>query len=255
MRNGLGFNPLPTLDWNILSFHYTSPLVVPFFNTINGFIGMFLSFFGIIAMWYKNAFHTAHLPINSQRVFDRFGRHYNVSRVIDDRGMFDRAKFEAYSPPYLGAGYLNNYAMFFALYAATISHAFLYHRREIWRGFKGLRKCRDQGFYKDVHNRLMAAYPEGMSFLMHAIQVDDLLTLWGSAALVVFCHSTPGRWLRCWWHSRLADLRKFPFWDRPNHYITFTSSDYELHRPPPLSFFTACSFVWFLSSQLASCMP
>ncbi|KAK8252420.1 OPT oligopeptide transporter protein-domain-containing protein [Phyllosticta capitalensis] len=160
MRNGLGFNPLPTLDWNILSFHYTSPLVVPFFNTINGFIGMFLSFFGIIAMWYKNAFHTAHLPINSQRVFDRFGRHYNVSRVIDDRGMFDRAKFEAYSPPYLGAGYLNNYAMFFALYAATISHAFLYHRREIWRGFKGLRKCRDQGFYKDVHNRLMAAYPE-----------------------------------------------------------------------------------------------
>ncbi|KAK7611081.1 OPT oligopeptide transporter protein-domain-containing protein [Phyllosticta paracitricarpa] len=33
MRNGLGFNPLPTLDWNIPSFHYTSPLVVPFFNT------------------------------------------------------------------------------------------------------------------------------------------------------------------------------------------------------------------------------
>ncbi|KAK7530305.1 OPT oligopeptide transporter protein-domain-containing protein [Phyllosticta citribraziliensis] len=160
MRNGLGFNPLPTFDWNILSFHYTSPLVVPFFNSINGFLGMFMSSFGVLALWYTNAFHTAHLPINSQRVFDRFGRHYNVSRAIDARGMFDRAKFEAYSPTYLGASYLVNYMMYFALYAATISYAFLYHRHEIWQGLRGLRLRKSEVLYKDVHNRLMAAYPE-----------------------------------------------------------------------------------------------
>ncbi|KAK7519719.1 OPT oligopeptide transporter protein-domain-containing protein [Phyllosticta citriasiana] len=160
MRNGPGFNPLPTFDWNILSIHYTSPLVVPFFNSMNGFLGMFVSSFGVLALWYANAFHTAHLPINSQRVFDRFGRHYNVSRAVDARGVFDAEKFAAYSPTYLGAGYLFNFMMYFALYAATISHAFLYHRHEIWQRLRGLRARKTEGFYKDVHNRLMAAYPE-----------------------------------------------------------------------------------------------
>ncbi|KAK8430914.1 OPT oligopeptide transporter protein-domain-containing protein [Phyllosticta citricarpa] len=160
MRNGLGFNPLPTLDWNIPSFHYTSPLVVPFFNSMNGFLGMFVSSFGVLALWYANAFHTAHLPINSQRVFDRFGRHCNVSRAIEARGMFDAEEFAAYSPTYLGASYVVNYMMHFALYAATISYAFLYDRHEIWQGLRGLRARKTEGFYKDVRNRLMAAYPE-----------------------------------------------------------------------------------------------
>lgn len=48
-------------------------------------------------------------------------------------------------------------------------YIYLYHKAEVVMGFKNLRnsfrknKDTEIGQYKDVHNRLMAAYPEGKS--------------------------------------------------------------------------------------------
>ncbi|KKY16838.1 putative opt oligopeptide transporter [Phaeomoniella chlamydospora] len=164
--NGLGLNPLPTFDWNILLYDNQDPLMVPFFNTINKFLGMFCSMFLVLGIWYSNIYNTGYLPINSNRVFDRFGEHYNVSRAINEKGLFDAEKYQAYSPAYLSSANLVIYLLFFAIYAATISYAFLYHRHEIMIGFRNLfarfRKDKSSGDveYKDVHNRLMASYPE-----------------------------------------------------------------------------------------------
>ena len=92
--------------------------------------------------------------------------------------MFDEAKYMDYSAAYLSAANTIVYFAFFAIYAATISHIILFHRAEIAIGFKNIWKTmkpkrwmkrnaagesieeEDVG-YKDVHNRLMAAYPEG----------------------------------------------------------------------------------------------
>jgi OPT family small oligopeptide transporter len=164
--NGLGLNPWPTFDWNILLFDQLDPLMVPFFSTFNRFLGMFFSFFIIIAMWYTNTYNTGYLPINSNRVFDNTAHLYNVSRTIDEHGLFDPVKYEAYSPPYLAAGNLVIYIFFFSIYPATLMYIGLYHKAEVVMGFKNLvnsfRKNKDTeiGQYKDVHNRLMAAYPE-----------------------------------------------------------------------------------------------
>lgn len=181
VSKGLGVNPLPTLDWNILTYQ-VDPLVVPFFTTFNFFLGMLFSMFIIVAIYYSNAFNTAYLPINSNRPFDHFGKSYNVTAIIDDRGIFDGPKYEAYSPPFLSAGNVVIYMFFFALYSATITYGFLYHRHEIMLGLGDFRRSitrRIPGFRKksgqeiegdddgledpnklDVHNRLMAAYKE-----------------------------------------------------------------------------------------------
>ncbi|KAK0630472.1 OPT oligopeptide transporter protein-domain-containing protein [Bombardia bombarda] len=165
-NNGLGLNPWPTFDWNILNFDGTDPLMVPFFSTINKFFGMAIGGLVIAAFWYSNAYSTAYLPINSNLVYDNTASFYNVSRVIDEKGLFDAAKYEAYSPAYLSAASLVVYLCFFAIYPATLSYIFLNHRYEVTMGLKNLwnsfrrKKNAEQEEYKDVHNRLMARYKE-----------------------------------------------------------------------------------------------
>ncbi|KAM7191832.1 OPT oligopeptide transporter [Rhypophila sp. PSN 637] len=166
-QNGLGmFNPFPTFDWNVLLYDGLDPLMVPAFSSLNRAFGMWIFGFVIMGVWYTNTWNTGYLPINTNRVWDHFGSLYNVSRAIDDHGMYAHDKYMDYSAAYLGAANAIVYGCFFAIYSAAVTHVFLFHRYEIVMGFKNLwaslrRKTRDtSGQYKDVHNRLMASYPE-----------------------------------------------------------------------------------------------
>jgi OPT family small oligopeptide transporter len=176
---GLGLNPFPSFDWNILTYNI-DPLMVPFFSTFNFFLGMFVSLFIIVGLYYTNTFNTAYLPINSNRPFDHFGQPYNVSAIIDDKGIFDIAKYKAYSPPFLSAGNVVVYMFFFGVYSATVTYGALYHRHEIMLGFRDVWRTLKQWWARvgrsagtagaeeaaedvnmlDVHNRLMRAYRE-----------------------------------------------------------------------------------------------
>ncbi|UZP36525.1 hypothetical protein NXS19_004341 [Fusarium pseudograminearum] len=100
-NNGLGINPFPTWDWNVLLWDSADPLMVPFFSTFNRFVGAFISMWVVLGLWYSNIYNTGYLPINSNRVYDRWGQLYNVTRAINDRGLFDAEKYEDYSPPSL----------------------------------------------------------------------------------------------------------------------------------------------------------
>jgi hypothetical protein len=155
--------------------------MIPSFSTFNFAGGMFITGLFILGVWYTNTWNTAYLPINSNRIYDHYGQLYNVSQALDPRGMFDLAKYSKYSAPYMSAANSLVYGFFFAIYAAVVTHVLLYHRYELRMGFKnlvkGLRWRRNknenetegeqgteranEGEYLDVHNRLMAAYPEG----------------------------------------------------------------------------------------------
>lgn len=164
---GLGMNPLPTFDWSIVTFN-VDPLMVPFFSTLNLFIGCFFSSFIILAIYYTNTYNTAYLPINANKPFDHFGKRYNVTSILDDRGIFDNAKYQTYSPPFLSAGNITIYMFFFSVYTGALTYGFLYHRLEIMMGFKDLinsfRPSKKGEVEKnqilDVHNRLMKSYRE-----------------------------------------------------------------------------------------------
>ncbi|CAG7921931.1 unnamed protein product [Penicillium olsonii] len=162
IKKGLGFNPLPTFDWNIVT-HVLDPLIVPYMVTINTFFGVLLGGIVIIGMYWTNAYNTAYLPINTNSMFNHYVKSFNVSMVLDDRGWLDETKYQAYSPVYLAASSLTMYFFSFAVYSALVSYAFLYHSRDISLGFKSLIqsfKRGDDGHFKDIHSKLMSVYRE-----------------------------------------------------------------------------------------------
>ncbi|TIC90155.1 Oligopeptide transporter 2 [Colletotrichum higginsianum] len=162
VKKGLGFNPLPTFDWNVAT-HVVQPLVVPFRVTLNTFVGVFLGGITIIGLYWTNAYNTGYLPINSNLMYNHFGGSYNVSKILDGRGWLDEAKYQAYSPVYLAASSITMYYYFFAVYAATVSYAILFHRHDIALGFRSLLrsfKKEASNDFKDVHTRMMSNYPE-----------------------------------------------------------------------------------------------
>ncbi|KAL7416455.1 OPT-domain-containing protein [Mrakia frigida] len=151
--SGVGLNPLPTFDWNIFSGSLV--IVYPFFATLNGFIGMLISAPIILAVWYTNLFDTAYFPMSD-----------NVTMILDqETKRLDVAQYEAYSKPYMAASNLVLYAAFFAIYTATVVHTVLYHRAEIYNGFKIAYKSirageKGNASFLDWHNRAMMRYPE-----------------------------------------------------------------------------------------------
>ena len=68
------------------------------------FVGMLISIPIVCALYFNNVWYSSFITINSNGVFDRFQKRYNVSKVIDDRGLFNQAAYEQYSPAYLSAG-------------------------------------------------------------------------------------------------------------------------------------------------------
>lgn len=180
-RKGLGLNPIPTFDWNIV-ITSVDPLVAPIFTTLNFFAGGVIFMFTILAVYWSNSYYTAFLPIVSNKPYDRFAQQYNVSMVVDERGILDTEKYKAYSLPYLSASQLISFTCFFCIYTASLTHAFLYHRVELQMGFRDLingfrpskRQDLDKGRVLDVHNRLMKEYaevPEWWYFITMVISV------------------------------------------------------------------------------------
>lgn len=102
LKKGLGVNPLPTFDWNILTY-YVDPLIVPFHVTVNMFVGAVLGGITIAAMYWSNTYSTGYLPINTNTMFDHTGAKYNVSSILDEKGLLDEAKYQSYSQVYIAA--------------------------------------------------------------------------------------------------------------------------------------------------------
>ncbi|KAJ7465786.1 OPT-domain-containing protein [Mycena galericulata] len=167
--SGLGFNPIGTFDWNQLTYA-VDPLIYPFYSTFNTFLGTLITFPMIVALWYSNTWNTGYLPINSNHVYDNTGSLYTVSKAVGNNTLFDQALYDNYSPAYLAAGNILIYGVFFSVYTATLTHAFLYHRQAIFHGFKSVfSRKKTSEMHRDVHVRLMEAYkevPEWQYFLI-----------------------------------------------------------------------------------------
>ncbi|PWY71034.1 OPT oligopeptide transporter family [Aspergillus heteromorphus CBS 117.55] len=198
---GMGLNPLPTFDWNIIYALY-DPIIYPFYALSNIAIGTIVGgFFIIVPLYYKNVWNAAYFPILSNDVYDNTGSTYNVTRVLNSKGEFDLAGYESYSPPFLTTGYIMIFYFSFAIYLAAIVHVALYNRREIIKGFKAMWKwtnARDE--HEDIHNRLMKAYKEvpewwyltllAISFVFACVGVavyDTGLPIWSIVFAIALC--------------------------------------------------------------------
>lgn len=169
IRSGLGINPWPTFDWN-----YGFALTTPTFSVVSQFVGMFLSGMVIIAFYYTNAYNTSYLPMMSNKTFDNRGKSYDVKKIINENSLFDMAKYQKYSEPWMAASNLVNYLFFFAKYTAVLTYAPLYHWHELKIAYAGtftqaknfilrrkdVKEVDPDAIGEDVHYRLMRKYPE-----------------------------------------------------------------------------------------------
>ncbi|KAJ7762744.1 OPT oligopeptide transporter [Mycena maculata] len=151
--SGLGMSII-SLDWSMISF-IGSPLATPWWSTMNTISSVVICFWVITPiMYFKNVFFTAFLPLSSFLVFDNTGLPYNISATVVD-GTFNATLYEAYSPLFLTSAMATGYFVAFAAFGSIFTHTFLWFGRDIVRRFRSTLKTE-----RDVHSRLMQAYPE-----------------------------------------------------------------------------------------------
>ncbi|KAF8559373.1 OPT oligopeptide transporter [Imleria badia] len=150
---GLGMGLL-TFDWSMVAY-FSNPLVSPWWAEANIAVG-FVVCFWILApiLYYSNSFFMSYLPMSASIAFDNTGMAYNASQVVTN-GIFDIAKYEAYSPAFLSATLAIAYGVSFASFTSVIVHTFLWYRRDIMKRFRS--NLKDE---RDVHARLMRSYAE-----------------------------------------------------------------------------------------------
>ncbi|KAG6888761.1 hypothetical protein C0992_007552 [Termitomyces sp. T32_za158] len=122
---------------------------------------------------FTNAWDTAFLPISSTVVFDNTGNRYDPRAIVNADGFFDEAAYAAYSPMLMSATLAVAFGVLFAAFVSVFVHTFreskfrfpwclsidvnpvVWFRRDIVRRIRS--NLKDE---RDVHSRLMLAYPE-----------------------------------------------------------------------------------------------
>lgn len=166
---GLGLNPVPTFDWNIIDYNYA--LTIPFFSQLNQYIGTFIGFFAILGIYYSNYKWTAFLPLNSNDIFTNRGESYVVQDILDENSMLVESKYQEYSPPYYSAGNLLVYGGIFAQYPFAFLYVFftewasiLQCFKQMYRQIKNFRnvsiKSSTYDGFDDPQTRLMKKYKD-----------------------------------------------------------------------------------------------
>nr|GAT55049.1 OPT oligopeptide transporter [Mycena chlorophos] len=144
-----------SFDWAQIAY-IGSPLATPWWAEANVAAG-FITFFWILtpAIYFTNTWYSKYMPISSGGSFDNTGASYNVSRILTPENLFDEKMYESYSPLFLSTTFAISYGLSFASITATITHAFLFFRKQIWT--QARRSMHEQ---PDIHARLMSVYPQ-----------------------------------------------------------------------------------------------
>ncbi|KAJ7042920.1 oligopeptide transporter [Mycena alexandri] len=153
--NGLGMGWCLTFDWSQIAY-IGSPLATPWWAEANIAVG-FVVFYWIAtpAIYFTNTWYSKYMPISTGGSFDNTGASYNVSRILTADSTFDVEAYEAYSPLFLSTTFAISYGLSFASITATLTHAFLFFRKQIWT--QSRRAMSEQ---PDIHARLMSVYPQ-----------------------------------------------------------------------------------------------
>ncbi|RKL44289.1 Sexual differentiation process protein isp4 [Fusarium proliferatum] len=138
MKSGLGLLPF-TFDWSQIAY-IGSPLVVPVWAILNVLASLvFWIYIVSPALYYSNTWFSAHLPLQSNSIFDNTGEVFNVSKVVNkkDGFTFDHDLYAQYSDIYLPVTYaLNTFGLSFATISSLFVWLFLEKRRDLVRTFR-----------------------------------------------------------------------------------------------------------------------
>lgn len=135
-QSGLGFNPLPTFDWNIIS-QLANPLTNPLFSVVQQFAGALISACIILGLYFTNIGGSGYLPINSSSIYNNTGGSFEISKILyPDKAVVNETAYENYSPAFYSASNLMVYGAFFAFYPLTTVFIILDAWRPIWKALR-----------------------------------------------------------------------------------------------------------------------
>ncbi|TFK24480.1 OPT oligopeptide transporter [Coprinopsis marcescibilis] len=152
--HGLGMS-LVTFDWAQIAY-IGSPLATPWWAEANIAVG-FVFFFWILApiLYFTNAWDSQYMPISGRGSYDNRQQTYNVTKILNADTTFNQQGYENYSPLFIPTTFAISYGLSFASITATLTHSFLYFRKQIWT--QARRAMHEQ---PDVHARLMSRYAQ-----------------------------------------------------------------------------------------------
>jgi hypothetical protein len=119
----------------------------------------------ILIMYYKNAYWSAYMPINSNSAFSNKMQSYNVSLVLDSDNHVNVGKYKAYGPPYYAIANLFITGGSFVYYTFSVVYVFIKYWRPLKKAFVGIvvntlkRRSIYTGF-EDGQARMMRRYKE-----------------------------------------------------------------------------------------------
>jgi hypothetical protein len=125
---GLGLGAF-TLDWSTVSSYLYSPLISPFFATVNIFFGYVFFLYVIlpIAYWGFNMYNAKTFPIFSTRLFMANGTEYNIPSIVNSQLQLDKDTYDKNGKINLSIFFALVYGFLFATIAATVTHVGLFY--------------------------------------------------------------------------------------------------------------------------------
>ncbi|RKP10409.1 OPT oligopeptide transporter protein-domain-containing protein [Thamnocephalis sphaerospora] len=155
-RHGLGILSF-SLDWNNVISFLGSPMVTPFWASLNLFVGFVIVCWILLPIgYYSNWWNAKQFPIIGADVYDINGKSYPVLSVLNKTTWsLDETLYKQYGEGYMSFYFAISYGAGFATLGAVVVHTMLYHGREIMARLRDVRTGAE-----DIHARLMDRYQE-----------------------------------------------------------------------------------------------
>ncbi|KAF8350168.1 OPT oligopeptide transporter protein-domain-containing protein [Amanita rubescens] len=177
---GLGMSVL-TFDWSQIAF-IGSPLVTPWWSELNTAVAFVVMFWFLTPiLYFSNAFNSAYFPVSSFTAWDNTGAFYNASAIPTAN----------YSPLFMSITLVMAYGAAFGAFTSVLVHTFCVISSRRFRT-----SLKDE---RDIHSRLMQAYPEVpfwwfgavfaicLLFLLVAIEIGKTqLPIWAAFIALIF---------------------------------------------------------------------
>ncbi|KAI9197234.1 OPT oligopeptide transporter protein-domain-containing protein [Polychytrium aggregatum] len=164
-----------SLDWSQFNGAW-APMTTPLWANIIGFIGYILWSWIIVPIAYANNLWDAQAigckhpgpygcgNLNQNGLFNGSNLGQRLSgRILLDPTTFelDPVKYASAAPIHLGMSFILVYAASFITIASSVTHVALWYGKDIIRQTRvALKQLKEDPEHQDIHNKLMAAYPE-----------------------------------------------------------------------------------------------
>lgn len=151
VKNGLGLLPI-SFDWPTVS-SISNPLTTPVWAGIMIFFSFFFWAWVVIpGLYYQDHWQTAHMPLMSNKIFDKHGENYQAKKVVNKNWELDMEKYKKYSPVFLPIGFLIQLALGLGGFSSVMTFFFWKFKSDVWDPLKN-HATKKTAHYKQAYTK------------------------------------------------------------------------------------------------------